>query len=357
MDEIDQNTHDVATYRIWRKAVSLILLVTGILIFSELTLPYINEPFIHHHDFNSAYWSLVARNFAENGVFRSGFAMVVNTGPLFEDTELLIDIRHPPLYPLILSTGIRIFGDRELSTRIVKWFLSIVLIIVIYFTLKNLFSPWASAITALLTLFTPAFVYFSVVCDFEYLNLIFIFLSIWAYVSWFREPARKGKLVLSLLFCFLSSQVDWQGYELAVLAVHAFIYRSDIRSRGGNWKLALLYFPTCLISLLFYLVFVITVYSGGIDMLLQRFLVRSGLESYSMFSFELLLGYFHRVYRNFKYMFTRSYVYTFILFFCYLAWLALSQPEKRGDFSISMALILFGIVHFVLFSDATLVHD
>lgn len=330
-------------------------LLLSTLLFSSLTLPFLNEPFIHHHDLNSAYWSLVARNYALYGPWKANLAMLVNTGPIRQDTPLLTDIRHPPLYPLILSLGVRFFGDHEYATRGCHWLISLALIFIIFITLGDLVGRWPAALTTILTIFTPIFLYFSTVCDFEQLTLLLIWISLWAYIRWFRDPRRGVFLFLSLLFYFLSTQADWQGYELGIVVLHTFFHRAAIQKRGGEWKKALFFPAVGLLAFAIYLGFA-TLSAGGQGTLLQRFLSRSGSGFYSSLSLGLLAKHLIKIYRNVVSMFTYAYLVLIVL-----ALFSLTRKtfrlHHREDFSLILILLLFGLIHFLIFPVATFVHD
>jgi hypothetical protein len=183
-----------------------------------------------------------------------------------------------------------------------------------------------------------------------------VFASLWAYLRWFRAPQRGRFLFLSLSFFLLASQVDWQGYEFAVICLHAVAFRSEIGLRGGKWRLALLYLPVGALSFLLYLAFV-KVSTGDLGALVHRFLRRSGSGFYGAFSFDLLFMYLHRIYGHLISMYTHEYLALAAVSFAFLLIARFKNIDNRENLSLSLILALFGLIHYVSFPVATFAHD
>ena len=118
------------------KIMSLTILITKtlkdnifillILILATVLLSInINKPFIGHHDWNGAFWGVQARYYLSFFGSLLSIQNNVSFGGIFFS-------HYTPLLPALFSISVAIFGERELSLRLVPLIFSVVMVFIIY---------------------------------------------------------------------------------------------------------------------------------------------------------------------------------------------------------------------------------
>src|SRR3990167_10393848 len=99
------------------RRVSKILIIIILVLAFKLLLVDINKPFWGHHDWNSAVYSNIARNYVRYGYLATKLGQVTNVD--FQSPDSFSYITHyPPLLPILISFSFRIFGQIEAAARL-----------------------------------------------------------------------------------------------------------------------------------------------------------------------------------------------------------------------------------------------
>ena len=92
------------------RRVSKILIIIILILAFKLLLVNIDKPFWGHHDWNSAVYSNIARNYIRYGYLETKFGQVTNAD--LQDKKSFSYITHyPPLLPILINFS---FSDSSL---------------------------------------------------------------------------------------------------------------------------------------------------------------------------------------------------------------------------------------------------
>ncbi len=141
---------------------------------------------------------------------------------------------HPPLGKEITSVGIKLFGNKPFSWRIVPAFFGALGSILIFFLAKNLFrSRSAGVIASILFTFESLIFVLSRISMVDIYLVNFMILASLFFVKYWRSEKYKF-LILSALFCGASMSVKWNGAFFAFFIFSAFIFIELFRNRKDN---------------------------------------------------------------------------------------------------------------------------
>ncbi len=150
----------------------------------EITLPYIK-----YADDST---SLFAKNFLLYGYTQSHFILFLD---VFHDLPHYY-IAHPPFFPLIVSFFVKIFGLHEWSFRLVPILFSLGGIILFYFIIKDLWGGKIALFSSFFMSLMPFVAYQDRCIDSFSTVFFFIYLSIYAYLKWYKTNSKKYLLLL-----------------------------------------------------------------------------------------------------------------------------------------------------------------
>src|SRR3989344_2747062 len=198
------------------------LLIILIAIFSCIVLSInINKPFIGHHDWNGAFWGVQARNYLSFSSSLLSYGNNVSFGGIFFS-------HYTPLLPALFSISVAIFGERELSLRLVPLIFSVVMIIFIYKIGQELFDKKTGLLASLLASIIPMFVYFGKLPDHEPIVVSLITVAFYFFVKSFKN---KKIYSIFLVFLFLALFESWPAFFLLppILAFSLFVQRDGLK--------------------------------------------------------------------------------------------------------------------------------
>jgi len=151
---------------------------------------HITKPFIGHHDWNGAFYSLIAANYDRFGL------IVTKLGQMTAPQNFYT--HYPPLLTLIMAAFFKLFGIKDVVARIVP--------LLFYAGGITLLVAISRRLTVLILLMTPMLRYFSQMPSQEALIFFFSCLSIYAYLN------KKTKL---FYFSVVANGLSgWAGYFL-----------------------------------------------------------------------------------------------------------------------------------------------
>lgn len=197
-----------------KKGVALGL--AALLAVSALILSYeLTEPWVGHHDFNGAFYSIAAKNHLTYGVGQTRFAIVLNADRVL-DGHFSFYSHHPPLLSLLVATSFLVFGIHEWAARLVPIAFSLGSLFLVYVIGRDLRDSALGLLGAFLFSTTPMNAYFGRMVDGEAIANFFALAAVIAYVRWSRTH-RDFWMGLSVLLLVIGMAADWPAYYLAAL--------------------------------------------------------------------------------------------------------------------------------------------
>ncbi|MCX7779218.1 MAG: glycosyltransferase family 39 protein [Patescibacteria group bacterium] len=324
-----------------------------ILIFSLLTRVYqITEPWIGHHDFNGALWSIIAKNHLNYGYLTTKFAPIINAGPA-QPHEFFYYFNHPPLLPILISFSFFLFGEKEWAARIVPIFFSMLSILIFYFLVRKIWGIKIAFISSFFFSFNPMSIYFGRMVNFEPLLVFFVLLFIYFYLLWLEK--RGGYLWGMIIIFILGTLIGWPMYYLPLtIVIHYFFCKKNIKD---VFKFLFIFFTLALIIFSFYLfyIFYITGSTKEIIQLFSTFLNRTGSLTSQNYQFNILQLTILELYRSFNYFTPPLLILSLIWFFSFL--FKIAKNKKSEDDFLVFSLFVFGIITIFLFKLIAWVHD
>lgn len=192
--------------------IALILLL--IILSTVILLGYkINDPSVGGYQSYSTIYNLIARNYLRYGYLTTKFGWVINSD-LVPPEKFIYYTRHPPLFGIILSLGILIFGEHEWSARLVPILFTIGNIILIFLITRELWGKSLGIIASFFATFTPInSVYGSHIDHVGSVVLFFMFATFFSYILWFKKNNNYYFFTMCLFF-LLSALTAWPAYFL-----------------------------------------------------------------------------------------------------------------------------------------------
>jgi 4-amino-4-deoxy-L-arabinose transferase-like glycosyltransferase len=302
----------------------------------------INEHFIGFHDFNSAFFSIIAINHLRYGFLATKFLDVpkVFSGALSDNFY----IDHPPLLGIVTSLSFRIFGVHEWSARLVPIVFSIGSLLIFYIIAKRCFDKRIALISSLFFALMPMTSYFGRIVCHEPLVLFFVLSSLYGYIRWFES--RNWKWAFLMILCFMIGWItDWPAYLFVPLLLAHFIINKGFDIKSGRILFMLPFVALMFFLLLLYYFFIV---NGTIDPLIGEFFVRTGSANFTFFQFLI---------KQLEYM--GAFFSPFILllsFVCIIRFV--NDVDEFGRFNVSLILLLFsfGLLHVLIFKQGAWIH-
>lgn len=188
----------------------LVLILITVFSFLVLTVG-INKPFNGHHDWNNRFFGQIANSYLNSGIFQLGFGQLINQSiPQSHNFYT----HHPPLFPLILSVFIGVFGNFPWVVRLAPISFSVGTAVILYLLLRRFFNPVAAIFAIAFYLATPMYLYFGKMANHEVFTLFFIVLTLYGFLRW-RESGKPRDLIFTLASLFLGQWTGWPAYYLA----------------------------------------------------------------------------------------------------------------------------------------------
>lgn len=299
----------------------------------SLLLIQVNKPFYGYHDWNGVTYGQIAQNYTRYGLLSTKLGQVENLS-LSNPDNFTYDTHYPPLFTLLLSIPVALFGPQAWAIRLLPIFISLGSLYLIYLLGKTIKNENTGLIAAILSLFTPVFIYFGKNPVHEPLSLFFILLVTYLFI----RPNRSFKpLFITILISLFSS---WPVYYIVPLvAIIGFVQTKQKR----YLSLLLLPFLVVLLHLAHVKLLTGSFFGGGLGSIIKyRLSIQTPIEKYS-FTLSEFISRFSLFSRN---MFTLPLVITSAVGF-------VSLPKYR----LPLILLLTGLVHPLIFSNAGYIHD
>ncbi len=203
----------------FRGRVILVYLVIIILLLSfALLSANIKKPFWGHHDWNSAVYSNIARNYIRYGYLETKFGQVTNTD--FQDKDSFSYITHyPPLLSILISISFRTLGQSESSARFVPVIFSFILIFFIYQIGKEIHSKMLGIFASISAVLTPIFLYFGKLPVHDTIVPAVSTLGFWLYIKFVNTKLIKYYIFL-IISLIIGGLINWSAFYLAVALVY-----------------------------------------------------------------------------------------------------------------------------------------
>lgn len=336
------------TKNIFKENMLFILL----LLFAFLIRSYkITEHWVGHHDFNGAFFSIVAINHIRYGYLATKFWDV----PILTTPDLFYyHIKHPPLVGILVSTSFRIFDIHEWSARLVPILFSIGALILLYSFIKKIWNEKIALFSSFFFAFMPMAAYFGRMVSHEPIVLFSVLLSLYSYILWI-ETYKKRWFWLMIFGFVLGGLTDWPAYYIVPLIfLHSLLFK-----RSGKKNMVLmLFFPIIAILLFVSCLAYISFLTGSIEGLIGAFIYRTGsaaADSVNIGSFTIYQFFSREWHRTWQY-FTPIVV---LLAFIWLGNFIIEIVKKKNyqkDLYV-LILFLFGGAHLLIFKQGAWIHD
>ncbi len=196
--------------------------LAAIALFICMTGPQLGQPYGGFHSTNETFFSSVARNYQSHS--------------LLDPTNHhgVTDFTLPPLLSYLVYFVFKLFGEGELQARIVVIVFSCFLIMFTYLLARELYSPQAGAIAALLVASTPmiTLVGRNLQTDPVYLSLTIG--SLWLFFRADRKSSPVQMLLAGILFGFALFTKQFPVLFIPALLLKTY---NGLKSKRHSWKL------------------------------------------------------------------------------------------------------------------------
>ncbi len=323
--------------------ISIILFSLAIILIGQ----NLNKPFWGEHDWNGVRYGNIARNYLRFGLINSKFAQVENSGPINEH-QIEYFTHYPPLLPILISLSYEIFGISERSTRLVPLLATSGSILLIFLIGSKLWDFKTGFLAGLLSLIIPINLYFGKTPVHEPLVVFFSLLSYLAYL--YLKSSDKAQFRVWFILALIGAHLTtWVGYFLIPAITIVTIFSRDnnhLKRFIFIWLIPIIIFPA-------YMGFVY-LHTGSLigGDLLGAFLQRSSLSREIQPTDLNLVNYLTRIR---LWLFT---LYSATLTLLVAVWFIffLKRKFSGSDLQI-LALGLFGVTYFIVFPNATFIHN
>jgi hypothetical protein len=311
------------------------LLLILILVFLLLSFKVL-QPFWGHHEFNGAYYGMIAKNYIRYGILKTRGAQVNNLYPVPPE-QWSLHTNHPATYPLLLSFAFRLFGAHEYIARLISIFASIIGVILLVSLIDAVFKTPYSWLGAIIILFTPLFLYYGSMPVFE--PLLFPIIVSGLYLFWTDKNAKR--LGLLALICIFAGLIDWPGFWLPIWLI---VYEVLTRRR-----------PRVIVALSASIFLSLGILS------LHQFITSGTLaDLVSVFKFRLgVAAQPYTFYEWFRLLLTRSRAFLGlpIIIISALGLVSTLRKDKADIFFFALISLGMGLSHIFVFRNITWYHD
>jgi hypothetical protein len=160
------------------------------------------------------------------------YATHVRLGSLWSLAETTATDFHPPLYRLLMFGWIRVFGDGEISVRLIPLAAGLFSICVVYALGRMLFSTVVGLTAASLVAISPTHIWYSQEARHYCIWMALVLLAAFAYGSLGRS--RRTNLWLTVHGVALIAAVSIHFYSIAVAGVFAAVALLDRHRTGAR---------------------------------------------------------------------------------------------------------------------------
>ncbi|MEZ4671375.1 MAG: glycosyltransferase family 39 protein [Anaerolineae bacterium] len=177
-----------------------LLFLLLLVLWALLTL-FINSPWFGHHDANGVWLGAAARNLRLYGPAQITLVPLLNRAPVPPDIANYY-VNHPPLIVWVTALAQTVFGDYEMSMRLVSIFSTMVSVAAFYVMCRRLYGDRHGLVCTALYALTPMIAYFGRMPNHEPLALAFIMSFGALFVAWMQQPTSRGWWAMVVLTVF-----------------------------------------------------------------------------------------------------------------------------------------------------------
>jgi 4-amino-4-deoxy-L-arabinose transferase-like glycosyltransferase len=170
----------------------------------------LDKAFIGHHDWNSAWHGIAARNMDRYGLLQVRFASVMNAEKT-EPSNFVYFTHYPPLVPIFVYLSIETFGIHNWSIRLVPVIFTLLTVAIIYLIADKFFDKRIALLSSIISSIFPITLYFSRIPTHDIIAMPFVLASIFFYFNFFKTPTKKNVFILFTTL-LLSHLTHWSGY-------------------------------------------------------------------------------------------------------------------------------------------------
>ncbi len=319
-----------------------------------LAVPLLNltlsKKYIGHHDWNSAMYATIARNFFRYGIAGTRGGQAENPD-LVKYGEFSYKTHYPPLLPVLISQSYRLFGVSETSARLVPFTASLLLVIAIYILADKLFGRDEAFISSILLASSPLFIYFGTQPVHESVVPAFSLFAVLGYIYFFERPSVVPYFLL-VSGVVLGGLTNWTGfYIVPPLVLHYFLFKK----RSIHHYLMGILIPLCIGIFILHILHMQWLTGGKIGLggiFLKRLnpYLSAELTGYSLPRYIWQEITYLRIYLT-NIAGIGAGVWLTRLFFK-----RLTHQVSMAD-TILFALLIYGSLHLVIFQDLAFIHD
>jgi len=202
-----------------------------VLVWTCVMATLLNHRFDRRFDWNTSYFSIVARNLNTLG-FRAthgGMYLVAGDRIPLENREFYAG--HPPLTAWLLAGWMRAFGQfghSDFVIRALPLTFSALNLLLLYALVRRVFGAPAALATVIVCSMLPMTAYYAQVVNMEPFVMTFLLGASLGYLAWARSGSTLGFLLLCVCVV-LGCWTDWPMYVFTgLLAVTHFFRRRDL---------------------------------------------------------------------------------------------------------------------------------
>ena len=301
----------------------------------------INKPFYGYHDWNAITYGQIAKNYTRYGLIKTKLGQVENLNLTTPD-NFHFDTHFPPLFTLLLSIPVYLFGAQPWAIRSLPVIFSLLTVFFIYQLVSSIKDQSTAIVASIITILTPVYIYFGKNPVHETLNLLFIVVNVYLFVRYLKSESDKKneRFNLLLISSFLSLFSGWQTFYL-MPALTAIGYVKTKEKKFFIFSLI----PFVVLGIHLLHIKLLTGSIGG-GSLLKAFLQRLNIKPVSKDEVFTISQFIRRFFLYSRNMFTFPLIVTSALGLIFV-------PKYRW----LLLLLLTGLVHPLVFSNAGYLHD
>lgn len=310
----------------------------------------INKPFIGHHDFNSAFFSIIADNLSKYSVIKTKLGQIENSGSNAINVPVFYT-HNVPLFTWILSLTFFLFGKGEVQARTISILFSIGCVIFIYKIAKRIFSKLIATLSILFYAFSSMIIYFSGIVFPEPISIFFSLASFYFYINWTNKRNTNDYIYLAV-FSFLALLTVWGSYFLPPFIVaHYLIF---VKKKDYKKIVMFTFIPgfTFLLFLSHIKLLTGSYFGGG---LMEAFLFRTNQDSNQLYSFSLINFINRETHLLIAYYSKLTILLVAIWFINYLN--CLLNKKSTKEHNLLLILFAWGVSYPLFFTNASYIHD
>src|SRR3989344_1125737 len=312
----------------------------------------LNKEFIGHHDWNSVVYSLIAKNYIRYGYISTKLGQVRNP-EITQPANFNFLIHYPPLLPILISLGFKVFGPVEFAARLIPVAASLLLLSMIFLIGISLVSVSVGFLAALFVVLTPLFIYFGKLPVHDTIVPAFGVTAFYGYIQ-YMKTRKKIYYMLILFGVVVGGLVNWSNYYVVLaIIVHFLVWD---RNKSVRYPIIVLV-PICIFLFSLQLLH-LKILTGNFHLFdfIGIFLRRANIVANDpIYSFSLST-YFYKESEYLKIYMTRTLLVLSTVWLITSFFGKKSSSEKRTNFYL-YALLIYGLVQLVVFTNLSYIHD